>query len=130
MPWLSSRPPPKWKNLCSFACPFTNVIPWRCRWRKPGADALVLTAAPRGTARDIHAGRLVSGRIYGPLIKPLVLRIVGRLRREIPDEIPIIGCGGIHSPGDARDYIDAGRHRRTSRYRDLGAAQNAGAHRA
>ncbi len=73
-----------------------------------GADALVLTAAPRGTARDIHAGRLVSGRIYGPLIKPLVLRMVGRLRREIPDEIPIIGCGGIHSPGDARDFIDAG----------------------
>ena len=73
-----------------------------------GADALVLTAAPRGTARDIHAGRLVSGRIYGPLVKPLVLRMVGRLRREIPDEIPIIGCGGIHSPQDARDYIDAG----------------------
>ncbi len=73
-----------------------------------GADALVLTAAPRGTARDDHAGRLVSGRIYGPLIKPLVLRMVGRLRREIADEIPIIACGGIHSPQDARDYIDAG----------------------
>ncbi len=73
-----------------------------------GADALVLTAPPRGTARDDHAGRLVSGRIYGPLIKPLVLRMVGRLRREIADEIPIIACGGIHSPQDARDYIDAG----------------------
>ncbi len=73
-----------------------------------GADALVLTAAPRGTARDKHAGRLVSGRIYGPLIKPLVLRMVGRLRRQVPQEIPIIGCGGIHSPQDARDYIDAG----------------------
>ena len=73
-----------------------------------GADALVLTAAPRGTARDQLAGRLVSGRIYGPLIKPLVLRMVGRLRREIPQDIPIIGCGGIHSPQDARDYIDAG----------------------
>ena len=73
-----------------------------------GADALVLTAAPRGTARDEDSGRLVSGRIYGPLIKPMVLRMVGRLRREIPEEIPIIGCGGIHSPQDARDYIDAG----------------------
>lgn len=73
-----------------------------------GADALVLTAAPRGTARDKFSGRLVSGRIYGPLIKPLVLRIVGRMRRQIPQEIPIIGCGGIHSPQDARDYIDAG----------------------
>ena len=73
-----------------------------------GADALVICAAPRGTARDSHTGRLVSGRIYGPLVKPLVLRMVGRLRREISAEIPIIGAGGIHSPQDARDYIDAG----------------------
>ncbi len=73
-----------------------------------GADALVMTAAPRGTARDLHTGRLVSGRIYGPLIKPMILRMVGRLRREIPDDIPIIGCGGIHSPQDARDYLEAG----------------------
>ncbi len=73
-----------------------------------GADALVLTAAPRGTARDRHTGRLVSGRVYGPLIKPIILRLVGRLRRQIPDELPIIASGGIHSPQDARDYIDAG----------------------
>ena len=73
-----------------------------------GADALVLTAAPRGTARDRHSGRLVSGRVYGPLIKPMVMRLVGRLRRQIPAELPIIASGGIHSPQDARDYIDAG----------------------
>ena len=73
-----------------------------------GADALVLTAPPRGTARDQHTGRLVSGRVYGPLIKPMVLRLVGRLRRQLPDELPIIASGGIHSPRDARDYIEAG----------------------
>ena len=73
-----------------------------------GVDALVLTAAPRGTARDNHTGRLVSGRVYGPLVKPIILRLVGRLRREIPAEIPVIAAGGIHSPQDARDYIDAG----------------------
>lgn len=73
-----------------------------------GADALVLTAPPRGTARDRHTGRLVSGRIYGPLIKPMILRLVGRLRRQLPDELPIIASGGIHSPQDARDYIEAG----------------------
>ena len=73
-----------------------------------GADALVVSAAPRGTARDEPSGRLVSGRIYGPVIKPLVLRTVGRLRRQIPDEIPIIGAGGVHSPQDARDYVEAG----------------------
>ena len=73
-----------------------------------GADAVVVSAAPRGTARDATTGRLVSGRIYGPLIKPMILRIVGRLRRQLPAEIPIIGAGGIHSPQDARDYIEAG----------------------
>ena len=73
-----------------------------------GADALVMTAAPRGTARDAHSGRLISGRVYGPLIKPMILRMVGRLRRQVPADIPIIGCGGIHSPQDARDYIEAG----------------------
>ena len=88
--------------------PFYDCYDLALPLAEAGADALVLAAAPRGTARDGHAGRLVSGRIYGPLIKPLALRMVGRLRREIPEEIPIIGCGGIHSPADARDYIDAG----------------------
>jgi len=73
-----------------------------------GADALVVSGAPRGTARDQHSGRLVSGRVYGPLVKPMTLRMVGRLRRQVPDEIPIIGSGGIHSPQDARDFIEAG----------------------
>ena len=73
-----------------------------------GADALVVSGAPRGTARDQHSGRLVSGRVYGPLVKPMVLRMVGRLRRDIPAEIPIIGSGGIHTPNDARDFIEAG----------------------
>lgn len=71
-----------------------------------GAGALVVSAPPRGTARDPGTGRLVAGRIYGPLVKPMVLRVVGQLMRRI--NIPIIGAGGIHSPDDARDYLEAG----------------------
>lgn len=71
-----------------------------------GAGALVVSAPPRGTARDPYSGRLISGRIYGPLVKPMVLRIVGQLASRI--NVPIIGAGGIHSAQDARDYIDAG----------------------
>jgi len=71
-----------------------------------GADALVFCSPPRGTARD-QAGRLVAGRIYGPLVKPIVLRMVGQLARRFPD-IPMIGAGGIHSPQDARDFLEAG----------------------
>ena len=72
-----------------------------------GADAIVVAAAPRGTARDKRSGQLVSGRIYGPLIKPMILRLVGVLARRITD-VPIIGAGGIHSTQDARDYLEAG----------------------
>lgn len=72
-----------------------------------GAGALVISAPPRGTARDPKNGRLVSGRIYGPLIKPLALRMVGAAARRIQN-VPIIGAGGIHSLQDARDYLDAG----------------------
>ncbi len=71
-----------------------------------GASTLVIAAPPRGTARDPNTGRLVSGRIYGPLVKPMVLRVVGQLSRRI--NIPIVGAGGIHSQQDARDYVDAG----------------------
>lgn len=73
-----------------------------------GAGAVVVAAPPRGTARDPVSGRLVSGRIYGPLVKPVVLRLVGQLRRELDPAMPIIGAGGIHSMDDARDYIEAG----------------------
>jgi dihydroorotate dehydrogenase (NAD+) catalytic subunit len=72
-----------------------------------GADAIVVCAPPRGTARDPKTGRLVSGRVYSPLVKPIVLRMVGQLMRRIKD-VPIIGAGGIHSIQDARDYLDAG----------------------
>ncbi len=71
-----------------------------------GVGALVVCAPPRGTARD-QAGKLVAGRVYGPTIKPIVLRMVGQLARRYP-RIPIIGAGGIHSPQDARDYLEAG----------------------
>lgn len=71
-----------------------------------GAGALVVSAPPRGTARDPLSGKLVSGRLYGPLVKPLVLRAVGQLARDV--KIPVIGAGGIHTPQDARDYLDAG----------------------
>lgn len=73
-----------------------------------GAAALVVAAPPRGTARDPVSGRLVSGRVYGPLVKPMALRVVGQLAGRLGDEIPIIGAGGIHSQQDARDFIEAG----------------------
>lgn len=73
-----------------------------------GAGALVVAAPPRGTARDPHSGRLISGRLYSPLIHPMALRMVGVLRRRIDPDVPIIGAGGVHNLQQARDFIDAG----------------------
>ncbi len=71
-----------------------------------GAGAIVACAPPRGTVRDPLTGLLVSGRVYGPTVKPLALRVVQQLTEKL--DIPVIGAGGIHSPDDARDYIEAG----------------------
>ena len=72
-----------------------------------GASTLVVAAPPRGTARDPRSGKLVSGRVYSPVVKALVLRLVEVLAQRLED-IPIIGAGGIHSTQDARDYLEAG----------------------
>jgi len=72
-----------------------------------GASGLVACAALRGTARAPRSGLLLTGRIYGPMIKPVVMRLVQQLAEQLPD-VPIIGAGGIHSQQDARDYIEAG----------------------
>lgn len=71
-----------------------------------GAGALVVAAPPRGTVRDPLSGQLAGGRIYGPWLKAQALRAVGQVARSV--SIPVIGCGGIHSPDDARDFLDAG----------------------
>ncbi len=72
-----------------------------------GAGAIVCAAPPRGTARDPLNGRLISGRVYGPLVKPIALHTTGTLVKRLRG-VPIIGAGGIHTLQDARDYIDAG----------------------
>ncbi len=71
-----------------------------------GADALVVAAPPRGSARDPISGRLIGGRVYGTWLKALALRVVGWVARNV--HVPIIGSGGIHTPDDAREFLEAG----------------------
>ncbi|MEL6309350.1 MAG: hypothetical protein AAFN11_22110 [Chloroflexota bacterium] len=72
-----------------------------------GADALVISAPPRGTARDPRSGQLVSGRVYSPIVKAQALKIAEVIATRIKD-VPIIGAGGIHSIQDARDFLEVG----------------------
>ncbi len=73
------------------------------------AGAVVIGAPPRGLARDPVSGQLIRGRVYGPLVKPLALHTVAQAVQELQqDDLPVIGCGGIHTPADARDFIEVG----------------------
>lgn len=85
--------------------PFGAGIEYARAVIEAGAGGLVVSAPPRGTARDA-AGRLVGGRLYSSLIHPLILRQVGQMTRVI--DVPIIAAGGIRTPQDARDYLQAG----------------------
>ena len=71
-----------------------------------GAGGLVVASPPRGTTRDPETGQLIGGRIYGKWLKAQALRATGQVAQIAG--IPVIGSGGIHSPDDARDFIEAG----------------------
>ena len=71
-----------------------------------GADALTVAAPPRGAAWHEPSGRFISGRLYGPFVLPLALCALRRVAELVP--VPIIGCGGIHSAGDALAFLRAG----------------------
>ncbi len=71
-----------------------------------GADALTVAAPPRGTTWHAPGKQFIRGRLYGPFVHPLALRILSRVVELVP--LPIIGCGGIHSTEDARAFLHAG----------------------
>jgi dihydroorotate dehydrogenase (NAD+) catalytic subunit len=75
-----------------------------------GADAVSLINTLRGMAIDLGTRRPVLGNavggLSGPAIKPVALRMVYEVARAV--EVPVVGCGGIASAGDALEFIMAG----------------------
>jgi dihydroorotate dehydrogenase len=49
-----------------------------------------------------------TGGLSGRPLRIRALEVVGRLRATAGDRLPIIGCGGIFTPDDARRMLDAG----------------------
>lgn len=71
-----------------------------------GADALVVGMPPAGElARPEGWAR---GRLYGPLVFPLMLAALRRVVRQLRGQAPVIAQGGIHSPADAVLSREAG----------------------
>lgn len=75
-----------------------------------GVDGLTLINTLRAMAIDPITARPrlgnVIGGLSGPAIKPVAVRAVFEVAREV--DLPVIGCGGIVSWQDALEFIRAG----------------------
>ncbi|MDR1364542.1 MAG: dihydroorotate dehydrogenase [Oscillospiraceae bacterium] len=75
-----------------------------------GADGLVLANTCLGIAINPKTGKPIIANIIagfsGPAVKPIALRIVYQVFKEV--KIPIIGCGGITNADDVLEFISAG----------------------
>ena len=75
-----------------------------------GADAISLINTLKGMAIDITERKSqlgnITGGLSGPAIKPVALYMVYEVAGVV--DIPVIGCGGITTAGDALEFIMAG----------------------
>lgn len=75
-----------------------------------GADALTIANTYPALCLDPHSrkSRLGSttGGLSGPAIKPITVRLVHEASKAA--KVPILGLGGIESPGDIVEYMAAG----------------------
>ena len=75
-----------------------------------GADSISLINTLKGMAIDINKRKPllgnITGGLSGPAIKPVALYMVYQVAGTV--DIPIIGCGGIATAGDALEFIMAG----------------------
>ncbi len=78
-----------------------------------GADWIVVGNTVMGASIDVTTRRpVLSGVIggySGPPIRPIAIRCIIEIRRELGD-VPIVGCGGVAHPDHAVEYLLAGAH--------------------
>jgi dihydroorotate dehydrogenase (NAD+) catalytic subunit len=88
----------------------TDVVLMAKACADAGADALSLINTLTGMAIDLERRRPVlanvTGGLSGPAIKPVALRMVWQVARNV--KLPIIGIGGIMNARDALEFILAG----------------------
>ncbi len=88
----------------------TNIVEIAQAAREGGADALSMINTLMGMAIDIRTRKPVLANIFGglsgPAIKPVALRMIYQVYREV--KIPILGGGGIMNTTDALEFIMAG----------------------
>jgi len=88
----------------------TDIVPIAHSAAEGGADAVSLVntfvgmAVDRGKQQPILGN--VTGGLSGPAIKPLALRMVWQVARQV--KIPVIGIGGIANIDDVMEFLVAG----------------------
>jgi dihydroorotate dehydrogenase (NAD+) catalytic subunit len=79
-----------------------------------GADALSLVNTFTAMVIDIEKRRPLlanrTGGLSGPAIKPIAVYLVNKVYNDVgkPNNIPILGLGGIRTASDALEFIIAG----------------------
>lgn len=88
----------------------TNIVAVAEKVAAAGADALSMINTLLGMSIDVKTRRPVLGNIVGglsgPAVKPVAVRTVWQVYREV--KLPIIGMGGIMTAEDALEFILAG----------------------
>ena len=88
----------------------TSIVAIAEQVARAGADALSMINTLLGLAIDVKTRRPVLGNVLGglsgPAVKPVAVRAVWQVYREV--KLPIIGMGGIITAEDAIEFILAG----------------------
>jgi dihydroorotate dehydrogenase (NAD+) catalytic subunit len=88
----------------------TNIVAIAAKAEEAGADGLTMINTLLGMRIDVNTRKPVLGNIMGglsgPCIKPVAVRMVYQVSREV--RIPIIGGGGIYTGEDAAEFMMAG----------------------
>jgi len=88
----------------------TDIVAIALAAAEGGADALSMINTLGGMAIDINQKKPVLGNIFGglsgPAIKPIALKMIYQVYREV--DLPILGGGGIVNHIDAIEFFMAG----------------------
>lgn len=88
----------------------TNIVEIAKAVEEAGADGLVMINTLLGLSLDLEKRKPilanVTGGLSGPAVKPVALRMVYQVYKEV--NIPIIGVGGISTAEDVLEFLLAG----------------------
>jgi len=88
----------------------TDIVNIAKKATDAGADAITAINTVSGISIDIDVQRPIlaagTGGLSGPAIKPIALRCIYEIHKEV--NVPLIGCGGITTWSDAVEFFLAG----------------------